>query len=175
MCEVYTGGHFMGTAKRVLIPMLLTAIVLTSSVCAGLAQGSLFDVRISSRQTTFTQGTPVLVEATVVNHAQSLLVIHDPRCGPIYASITVRDENQQLLEPRDEWRPRPDTIPCGLGAMIRPSTSNSFQLNIARWFDVSRAGRYFIQMTPTASFEHDVRQTEKSNVLEIQIAAMPVK
>ncbi|HEY2468051.1 MAG TPA: hypothetical protein VGI45_09435 [Terracidiphilus sp.] len=59
--------------------------------------------------------------------------------------------------------------PCNHGGGVAPSKRATLFLNIARWFDLSSPGRYFVQVAPEGHFFDDTRQTQKSNVLEVDI------
>jgi hypothetical protein len=127
----------MSSAKGTLIHLLLVASAFTSAMPLALAQDSLFDVKVSFPASVFAQGSPVQVDVTLINRTQRLLTFRDPRCGPRQAAITVRDDHQTELKPRDEWL-RADVRLCGLGAGIDPGKRVTFALNIANGSTWSR-------------------------------------
>ena len=152
---------------RVLVNSLVTTSVITLAMCSGSAQEPSFDVKIGSPTAVFTVGSPVRVDVKLTNHSQRTLGFHDPRCTPP-EGITVRDDHQSVLKLRDEFL-RGDLIGCGFSDFLDPSKSVTLQLNIARWFDLSRPGQYYVQIAPTGVSRDNKRETRKSNVLEIQM------
>lgn len=163
---LYILVEVLSSGMRTLVHLLLATSVITSAAYSGHAQEHSFEVKIASPTAVFMVGSPVRVDVTLLNHSQQMLSFHDPRCTP--AGITVRDDQQSILKVRDEFL-RGDVILCGFSDFIEPSKSVTLQLNIARWFDLSRPGRYFIQLAPTGVSRDKTRETQKSNVLEIKI------
>jgi hypothetical protein len=151
---------------RTLVCLLLVTSAVTLAMRSSRAQEPSFGVKMSSPTAEFTVGSPIRVNVTLVNHSQRMLSFFDPRCRP--TRITVRDDNQAVLELRDEFR-QGDFITC-VSQFLDPSKSMTLQLNIAKWFDLSRPGRYFVQLAPTGVSRDGTRETQKSNVLEIRIA-----
>jgi len=161
----------MNGPKKTLFNFSVAAFLAMAVVYLAPAQQPSFEVVISSPTAVSTEGTPVRVAVTIVNHSRENFLFHEPACGPEAAGITVRDEHRTVLEPRVEFRERPDTIPCGFGAFIEPAKKYSRQVAISRWFDLSRPGRYFVQAAP-AGRSGNVSETQQSNVLEIQIVPL---
>jgi hypothetical protein len=128
-----------------------------------------FDVTISSAATVFTVGSPVRVEITIVNHSDRTLLFVNSRCGPKEAGIIVRDDHQEQLLPRERWREETDTRPCNLGGGVGPHKNVEEAINVAEWFDLSRAGLYSIKLTKTNAGTADTREARESNVLKIEI------
>lgn len=157
----------MIVAKRMLFDWLLAASVVMSVLYPAHTQEPSFDVVISSPTAAVsTEGTPVRVAVTIVNHSQERWNFAEPRCEP--KAVTVRDDHETVLELRAEFR-EVGVRACGFGTLIFPSKSYRTELIISRWFDLSRPGRYFVQVAPTGVSDSNRRETEKSNVLEIQI------
>jgi hypothetical protein len=132
----------------------------------------MFEVKLTTPTVTFTVGFPVRVDITIANHSQQLLSLIDPRCEPEAARMTVRDSQHALLQPRDRWsKESMETAarPCGHGEGVAPSKSITLFLNIGRWFDLSRPGQYFVQVAPEVALFDHTRQTQTSNVLEVEI------
>lgn len=139
---------------------------------SGRAQEPTFEVKLSTPTAVFTVGSAVRVDITINNLTNDLMIFADPRCRPQAANVTVRDEHGAILEPRNEWSERTLTTaarPCAGGQAVPPFRSNTLFLNIARWFDLSTPGRYFIQAEPAWRDDKNTRHAQKSNVLEIEI------
>jgi hypothetical protein len=152
---------------KTLVCLLLATSAVTLPIRSSCAQEPSFGVKISSPSAEFTVGSPIRVDATFVNQSQQMLSFFDPRCIP--KGIGVRDDNQTVLELREEFRQGGGFITC-VSQFLDPSKSVTLQLNLARWFDLSRPGRYFVQLAPTGVSRDGTRETQKSNVLEIRIA-----
>jgi hypothetical protein len=130
-----------------------------------------FDVTISSPARVFVTGSLIRLDVTIANRTDHVLLLRSSRCGPKAAGITIRGDQQNALEPRREFREAPDQIPCNLGGGVTPSKSVTESVVIGRWFDLSRPGRYSIQLDRRIFTASGVPETRKSNILEIEIVA----
>ena len=133
------------------------------------AQTPQFEVALSSSNLVFTNGSPVMrVDIAISNHSDQVLYFIDPRCGPDAAGTTVRDDHLTPVVVLEQWT-RPDRIPCNHGGAVDPSKSLTLPLNIAKWFDLTRLGRYFIQATVKCGNLKDTVEKHTSNVFTIDI------
>ena len=156
--------HFM---KRTLLCSLFATSVIMWATCSGRAQDPSFEVKIGSPTAVFTAGSVVRLDVTLINNSQQALMFSDPRCNPVKAGITVRDDRQTIVKLRDELQGPIRT--CGFGDFLEPTKSVTLSLNIARWFDLGRPGRYFIQYSPTGVGNGNVRKTNQSNIFEMHV------
>ena len=145
--------------------------------CAGSAfsQGPTFDVTISSPTIALTVGSPVRVDIKIENHSDRLLLFRSSGCGPVAAGIIIRDDRQNQLEPVARWREEPDKRPCNIGGGVGPHEKVEESINVAEWFDLSRAGEYSVQLTKTCAGTADTREARESNVLKIEIVERKAK
>ena len=148
---------------------LLAMLAFLYSVASGFSQEPAFDVTISSSTSAITVGSRLLVDITIVNHLDQVLLFRSSRCGPAAAGVILRDNQGSQLQPLEYWRETPDKIPCMIGGGAGPHQNVQESIDLARWFDLSKPGEYSIQITKTISIAADTREARKSNVLEIKV------
>jgi hypothetical protein len=159
----------MGTTKRRLAYLSSTVLAFSLMLRSGEAQTPLFEVALDSSNPVFTIGSPVMrVDITITNHSDQTLFITDPRCGPDAAGMTVRDDHLTLVVMLEQWTSH-DRIPCNHGGGVDRSKSQTYPLNIAKWFDFTRPGTYFIQATLKGRDLKGTAEKHTSNVLTIDI------
>jgi hypothetical protein len=92
--------------------------------------------------------------------------------NPDLAGITVRDNQQVAVEPREEWRKSSEKFQIlrWSGEGVDPAKEIEISLNLTKWFDLT-PGDYFVQLSPEATSFDDplLRERQKSNVLQIRI------
>ena len=84
-------------------------------------------------------------------------------------SHDLQADGQAALATPDRFRGRQIRLPLRRGGGVDPSKSQTLPLNIAKWFDLTRPGRYFIQATVKGGNLKDTVEKHTSNVLTIDI------
>lgn len=167
--EASVRSRLMSNMTRWLAYCFITASMFSFLLRSAGAQTPLFGVTLDSSTPVFTVGSSVMrVDITISNHSDQLLVFRDPRCGPDAAGMTVRDDHLTLVVQLEKWT-QPGRIGCNHGGGIKPSESMTLPLNIAEWFDLSRPGTYFIQVTLKGGNLNGTAEKHTSNVLTIDI------
>jgi hypothetical protein len=159
-----------------LLVHLLAMLAFPSFLASGFSQEPAFDVTISSSASAITLGSPVRVDITIVNHSDRVLLFRSIGCGPVAAGVILLDNQQNQLQPFKDWLESPDKIPCNIGGGVGPHKKVQEVINLAKWFDLSRAGKYSVQITKTCAGNADTpREARKSNVLEIEMVGRKVE
>jgi hypothetical protein len=154
---------------------LLAMLAFFSLPASAFTQVPAFDVTISSPDSVVTVGSPVRVGITIVNHSDRILLFRSSGCGPAAAGVILRDNQQNQIQPFEDWRESPDKRPCNIGGGTGPHEKTEEVIDLARWFDLSRAGQYSVQLTKTCAGTAETREARTSNILEFEIKERKAK
>jgi hypothetical protein len=147
----------------------LELLALSPSAASSTGDEPPFDITISSPATTFTVGSPVEIDETIVSHSDQILWFTNIAYRPVTPGAIVRDDQGNALEPIGAWRGQPGSIPCNIGGGVDPFKKLHERLNLATVFDLSRPGRYSVQLARRCRNFRDTREVSISNILEIKI------
>jgi hypothetical protein len=89
------------------------------------------------------------------------MILRDNRLGPQEAGISIWDSNGNQLPPRDEFKPRPDSIHSGLGMGISPGKSITESVDLNRWYDLTKPGQYTVQARKRIPGSNSVVESNK--------------
>ena len=148
---------------------LIVLLVFSSFAATAFCQEAAFSVAISSPAASFTVGSPIRLDITIVNHSEQLFMFVASGCGPRQAGIIALDYNQNVLLPRARLQERHGPRLCNIGGGLGPNEKTWESINLAEWFDLSRAGRYSLQLNKSGNGSAAGPVVRHSNVLEIEI------
>jgi hypothetical protein len=97
---------------------LLAMLAFFSFPASAFTQVPAFDVTISSPDSVVTVGSPVRVGITIVNHSDRILLFRSSRCGPAAAGVILRGNQQNQIQPFEDWRESPTKDPAILAVAL---------------------------------------------------------
>lgn len=123
-----------------------------------------FDDILSAPAMTAKSGSRVRLEITIRNNSGDLIFLPSNRIGPQEAGISMWDENGNQLQPREQFRDKPDTIHRGIGIGIGPHESLTESVDLNRWFDLARPGQYRVQARKKVPGSNSVVESNKLTI-----------